>query len=153
MITATATRTFAIDLAERALNAAWQGAAGAAAPVLIAANATSVAHAAWWEQVAAIAVAGAVSAVGSLAKGVVAGLKTGTASLSQIVAETAVAPGAHAATSVPDPALPTTGVGLTTAYLAATESTPLDGLPPITADEPVQPGSATTLDSTASPAA
>lgn len=134
-----ATRTFAIDLAERAANAAWQGAAGAAAPVLIAANATSIAHASWWEQVAAIAVAGAVSAVGSLAKGVTAGLKTGTASLSQTVAETAVTPGAHAADYTPDPALPTTGAGLTTAYLAAVEPTPLNGLPPVAPLNPDDP--------------
>lgn len=89
-------RTFALDVAERAANAAWQGAAGAAGPILIAANATDVARAAWWLQALAIAAAGAVSALGSLAKGVAAGVKTGTASLSTTVAQTAVLPGAHA---------------------------------------------------------
>lgn len=94
-------RVFAIDALERAGAAAWQGAAGAAGPVLYAANATDVMQTSWWLQAAMIIFAGAVSALGSLLKSVRAGAKTGTASLSRQVASTAVLPGAHAADPAP----------------------------------------------------
>lgn len=97
-------RTFALDLGERALNSAWQGALASAAPVILAANTPNTLHLAWWQQLAGIAGTGAITGVLSLVKGVIAGSKTGTASLSTQVAQTAVAPGAHAIDNQADPA-------------------------------------------------
>jgi hypothetical protein len=125
LIDVQASRVFVLDLAERAGNAAWQGAAGAAGPILIAANATDIAHAAWWQQLLGVAAAGALSGVGSLIKGVRAGLKTGTASLSPTVAQTAVLPGAHATDSQLPPAAEADTSAADTALAAAAEAHPM----------------------------
>lgn len=98
-------RTFAVDLLERALNSAWQGAAAGLAPVILAADTTNAISAAWWQQALTVAGMGAVAGVLSLAKGLAAGAKTGTGSLSSSVAQTAVVPDPTAAPPVTADAL------------------------------------------------
>lgn len=85
-----ATQTFAIDLAERAVKTFIQGALGASALILITVDGSHVASASWWQQVGSAALVGGVAATASLITNVLAGLKTGTASLSTTVAQTAV---------------------------------------------------------------
>lgn len=87
-----ATQTFAIDLAERAGKTFIQGALGAATLILITVDGSHVTSASWWQQVGSAALVGGVAATTSLITNVLAGLKTGTASLSTTVAQTAVTP-------------------------------------------------------------
>jgi len=93
-------QTFALDLVERTVSTFAQGAAGAGAVILIGANTQNVVHADIYQQAGAAALAGGVAAVGALFKGIIAGLRTGTASASKSVAETAVLPGAHSSDAV-----------------------------------------------------
>lgn len=95
-----AAQTFALDLVERTVSTFAQGAAGAGAVILIGANTQNVVHADIYQQAGAAALAGGVAAVGALFKGIIAGLRTGTASASKVVAETAVIPGAHSSDGV-----------------------------------------------------
>jgi len=90
-------QTLALDLAERTVSTFVQGAAGAGAVILIGANTQNVVHADIYQQAGAAALAGGIAAVGALFKGLAASLRTGTASASKSVAETAVIPGAAAA--------------------------------------------------------
>ena len=122
-------RPFVLDLAERAASAAWQGAAGAAVPILLAVDSQHVVSAAWWQQIGAITLAGAVSAIGSLLKGIRAGVKTGTASLSATVAQTAVVSGAHATDT------PRASLSLADPPFTPTPPLPIDGATPPTITE------------------
>jgi hypothetical protein len=98
-------KTFAIDLAERTVATFLQGATGAAAVVLVGSNTQNVVHLSIYQQAGAAALAGGVSAVAALLKGVAAGLKTGTASASKTVSESAVVLtlGAHSDASAESP--------------------------------------------------
>ena len=92
----TISRTFAIDLAERAGWTFLQAFVGTASAVIVGANTQNVVHLDFWQQLGAAGLGAGVGAVTSLVKGVTAGLITGTASTSKTVA--AAAPtGAHAA--------------------------------------------------------
>lgn len=88
--------TFAIDLAERAVKTFLQGALGAAALILITVDAKHAIDAAWWVQVGSAALVGGISSVASMVTSVLASLKTGTASLSTTVAQSAVLRGNQA---------------------------------------------------------
>lgn len=96
----TISRTFAIDLAERAGWTFVQSFVAAAALVLVGANTQNVIHLSFWQQVGAAGLGAGVGAVTSLVKGVAAGLFTGTASTSKTVAASAPT-GAHAAADTP----------------------------------------------------
>lgn len=101
-MTTPATKTFALDLAERAVSTFIQAGLAAAALVLVGANTGNVVHLGFWQQTGSVALAAGVGAVASLIKGVFAASLTGTASASKTVAETAVLPDG----SVVDPAVP-----------------------------------------------
>lgn len=91
---------FARDVAERALNSAWQGAVVVAIPVIAASELSDYTHLAWWKQLGAVVGVAAGNAVLSMIKSLFAGMRTGTASLSSSVAQTAVVAGSHAADTV-----------------------------------------------------
>lgn len=94
----TISRTFAVDLAERAAWTFVQAFVGTASAVIVGSNTQNVVHLSFWQQLGAAGFGAGVGAVTSLVKGVGAGLITGTASTSKTVAAAPPA-GAHAADS------------------------------------------------------
>ncbi|HJQ00070.1 MAG TPA: hypothetical protein VJ851_00590 [Jatrophihabitans sp.] len=92
-------RTFALDLAERAGWTFVQAFVGATAVLIAGANTQNVVHLNYWQQLGAAGLTAGVSGVASLGKGVIAGIFTGTASASKTVAASAPVEsiGAHAA--------------------------------------------------------
>lgn len=101
-------QVLAIDIAERAGKSFGQGAAAVAAPVLLAANASTVLNASWWQQLGTIILVGGLTGIGSVLTSIASAVKTGTASASKVVAQStplavdADTAGSHAA--APDPA-------------------------------------------------
>lgn len=87
------TKAYALDLAERVGTAFVLGAGGSVATVWAgpAFGAGQLTDLSAWSKIGTSATVAGLAAVGSLVKGLIAGRKTGTASLSRTVAETAVA--------------------------------------------------------------
>lgn len=83
-------KAFAIDLAERAAFTFVETAGGTVASLYLAGAIDNVADVAAWKKLAIAAGASGLAAVISVVKSALAGLKTGTASVSPTVAATAV---------------------------------------------------------------
>jgi hypothetical protein len=97
-------QTFTLDTLERAGKSVLQGALVAAALLLSSVDAAHVASATWWAQVGTAAGVGGTMGLASVIMSVFSGAKTGTASLSKTVAETAVpSSGSDASVPVVDP--------------------------------------------------
>lgn len=85
------TRTFIVDLAERAGKTFVQAFVGVLSTAYLAGALTDIADINAWKKLLGAAVAAGVAALASFVTSTLSGLKTGTASASKAVAETAVA--------------------------------------------------------------
>lgn len=91
------TKAYIIDITERAASAFAVGAAGSVATAWIgsAFGVAQLVDLSSWEKIGEAAAVAGFAAVGSFVKSLVAGAKTGTASLSKTVAATAVEQGSN----------------------------------------------------------